>query len=82
MPACRVDNKPSDTLVAGLRLKVLDGEFDSPPSPPILAETMDQAQPSRGVAAITGLVIFFEAIPIGTLTGSRIRSLDQLAQNA
>ncbi len=35
MLACRVDDKPSDTLVAGLRLKVLDGEFDSPPSPPL-----------------------------------------------
>ena len=29
-----IDDKSSDTLVAGLRLMVLDGEFDSPPSPP------------------------------------------------
>jgi len=31
-----VDDKPSDTLVVGFRLRVLDGEFDSPPSPPRL----------------------------------------------
>ena len=29
-----VDDKSSDTLVAGPRRRVLDGEFDSPPSPP------------------------------------------------
>src|SRR4051794_14293874 len=29
-----IDDKTSDTLVAGLRLMVLDEEFDSPPSPP------------------------------------------------
>ena len=29
-----VDDKPSDTLVVGFRRRVLDGEFDSPPSPP------------------------------------------------
>jgi hypothetical protein len=29
-----IDDKASDTLVAGLRLMVLDEEFDSPPSPP------------------------------------------------
>src|SRR5688572_22233416 len=31
-----IDDKSSDTLVAGLRLRVLDGEFNSPPSPPDL----------------------------------------------
>ena len=35
MPVRAVDDKPSDTLVVGLRRRVLDGEFDSPPSPPI-----------------------------------------------
>src|SRR3954451_24135542 len=29
-----IDDKASDTLVAGLRLMVLDEEFDPPPSPP------------------------------------------------
>src|SRR3954451_484212 len=29
-----IDDKTSDTLVAGLRLMVLDEEFNSPPSPP------------------------------------------------
>ena len=34
MVAPPIDDKSSDTLVAGLRLMVLDGEFNSPPSPP------------------------------------------------
>ena len=34
MAARPVDDKPSDTLVAGLWRRALDGEFDSPPSPP------------------------------------------------
>jgi hypothetical protein len=36
MVARLIDNKSSDTLVVGLRLMVLDEEFDPPPSPPIL----------------------------------------------
>ena len=36
MAARRIDDKTSDTLVVGLRLMVLDEEFDSPPSPPDL----------------------------------------------
>jgi len=35
MVARPVDDKPSDTLVAGPWRRVLDGEFDSPPSPPL-----------------------------------------------
>jgi hypothetical protein len=34
MPDDGDDDKASDTLVVGLRLMVLDGEFDPPPSPP------------------------------------------------
>ena len=34
MVAREIDDKASDTLVVGLRLMVLDEEFDSPPSPP------------------------------------------------
>src|SRR3954452_18067063 len=34
MVARAVDDNPSDTLVVGSRQTVLDGEFDSPPSPP------------------------------------------------
>src|SRR3954454_18542099 len=34
MGARAVDDKPSDTLVAGPWRRALDGEFDSPPSPP------------------------------------------------
>jgi hypothetical protein len=36
MVARALDDKASDTLVVGLRLMVLDGEFDPPPSPPAL----------------------------------------------
>src|SRR5215210_2468422 len=36
MGARPVDDKASDTLVAGLRRRALDGEFDSPPSPPAI----------------------------------------------
>jgi len=39
MVAWKIDDKPSDTLVVGLRLNVLDEEFDSPPSPPNLLAT-------------------------------------------
>src|SRR3982751_1750447 len=39
MGARPVDDKASDTLVAGLRRRALDGEFDSPPSPPALIKT-------------------------------------------
>jgi hypothetical protein len=36
MPVPEVDDKTSDTLVAGPWSTVLDGEFDPPPSPPAL----------------------------------------------
>jgi hypothetical protein len=36
MVARQIDDKTSETLVVGLRLMVLDEEFDSPPSPPDL----------------------------------------------
>src|SRR5215210_5264099 len=39
MGARPVDDKASDTLVAGLRRRALDGEFDSPPSPPAIMKT-------------------------------------------
>src|SRR5689334_1930338 len=46
MVARAVDDKPSDTLVVGSRQTVLDGEFDSPPSPPD-----DPASSARGGSA-------------------------------
>jgi hypothetical protein len=36
MAARQIDDKASNTLVVGLRLMVLDEEFDPPPSPPNL----------------------------------------------
>jgi hypothetical protein len=49
MPGRWIDNKASDTLVVGLRLMVLDEEFDPPPSPPFLSLVApDRATAYRG----------------------------------
>jgi hypothetical protein len=54
-----IDDKTSDTLVAGLRLMVLDEEFDSPPSPP---EDELNAPNCRRVFVCTGRADFRAAI--------------------
>jgi hypothetical protein len=52
MPAAGFDDKASDTLVVGPRLKVLDGEFDSPPSPP----SRSRCHNSASYCQIAGLI--------------------------
>ena len=49
MPVRAVDDKASDTLVVGPWRMVLDGEFDSPPSPPCLS---GRYPPKNGIESV------------------------------
>src|SRR5688572_27528501 len=56
MVARQIDDKTSDTLVVGLRLMVLDEEFDSPPSPPTFLSTSSLLERGRQQAVIAQAV--------------------------
>src|SRR4249919_3930934 len=86
-----VDDKASDTLVVRLRLMVLDGEFDPPPSPPALIQK--RRSPARaplrrvrhGAIRSAGRDVWFIAGPVrssvevvAVLVGARIRGRTSL----